>query len=369
MRRAESRFLGAQWLNILESLDDGLIILDAEQRLEFMNEGAAQLTGFSADQAVGLPAARLFAANPWLLDLLHATRASGVRNVRGDAQLVGRRGGATRPVRAAATLLVDEDGAEIGSMVTLHDLSYQRELESRSREADRLGQLEILLAGLAHEIKNPLSGMRGAAQLLADTRGDEHRARECTQIILGEIDRLNRLMAQLLDLTGPPRLERRAINIHELIDRVLAIEGAGRGSRLTFVRSFDPSLPHVLGDAGRLTQVLLNLVRNAVDASPPGGTIILTTRMETSYYVAGANGREQFLSLDVSDQGPGIPPENLGRVFSPFFTTKDGGTGLGLAISQRIITEHGGVLRVRSEPGVGSIFTVTLPVARGDTHV
>jgi len=367
MRRAQSRFLGEHWLNVLESLDDGLIVLNAEQHLEFMNEGAAQLIGLSAVQAVGLPAAKLFAGNPWLMELLHATRVSGVRNVRGDAQLSGRYGG-TRPVRAAATLLVDDDGREVGSMLTLHDLSYQRELESRSREADRLGQLEILLAGLAHEIKNPLSGMRGAAQLLASAAGDGHRMRECTNIILGEIDRLNSLMAQLLDLTGPPRLERRAVNIHELIDRVLAIEGAGRGGRLTFVRSFDPSLPDVLGDAGRLTQVLLNLVRNAVEVSPPGGTITLTTRMETSYYVAGANGREQFLSLDVSDQGPGIEPENLGRIFSPFFTTKDGGTGLGLAISQRIITEHGGVLRVKTEPGVGSIFTVTLPVARGNSH-
>lgn len=368
MRRAESRYLGEQWLNVLESLDDGLIVMNGVQQLEFMNEGAAQLTGLSAVQAVGLPATRLFAGNPWLLELLEATRASGVRNVRGDAALAGRHGG-TRPVRAAATLLVDDEGHEVGSLVTLHDLSYQRELESRSREADRLGQLEILLAGLAHEIKNPLSGMRGAAQLLSSTQPDEHRMRECTQIILGEIDRLNSLMAQLLDLTGPPRLERRGVNIHELIDRVLAIEGAGRGGRLSFVRAFDPSLPDVLGDSGRLTQVLLNLVRNAVEVSPPGGTVTITTRMETSYYVAGANGREQFLSLDVSDQGPGIEPENLSRIFSPFFTTKDGGTGLGLAISQRIITEHGGVLRVKTEPGSGSIFTVTLPVDRGNHHV
>ena len=241
MRRAESRYLGEQWLNILESLDDGLIVMNAEQRLEFMNEGAAQLTGLSAVQSVGLPSGRLFAGNPWLLELLQATRASGVRNVRGDASLLGRHGG-TRPVRAAATLLVDDEGREVGSLVTLHDLSYQRELESRSREADRLGQLEILLAGLAHEIKNPLSGMRGAAQLLSTSQPDEHRMRECTQIILGEIDRLNSLMTQLLDLTGPPRLERRGVNIHELIDRVLAIEGAGRGGRLNFVRAFDPEL-------------------------------------------------------------------------------------------------------------------------------
>src|SRR5262245_413905 len=112
MRRAESRYLGEQWLNVLESLDDGLMVMNGEQQLEFMNEGAAQLPGLSAFQSIGLPAGRLFAGNPWLLELLEATRASGVRNVRGDAALAGRHGG-TRPVRAAATLLVDDDGREV----------------------------------------------------------------------------------------------------------------------------------------------------------------------------------------------------------------------------------------------------------------
>jgi len=368
MERAATSFLQEHWLNVFESLDDGLVVIGQSGRVEFINEGAAQLTGLSSVQAVGQPASQVFASNRWLVELISTTRSSGVRNVSADAALLGR-SRVERPIRAAATLLVNPRGEEIGALLTLHDLSYQRELESRSREADRLGQLEILLAGLAHEIKNPLSGMRGAAQLLAASTADPKRTKECTQIIVGEIDRLNALMAQLLDLTGPSRLERVPVNIHEVVDRVLAIEAASANGKLHFIRRFDPSLPPVMGDAGRLTQVLLNLVRNAIQASAPGGTVTLTTRMETSYYLAGAHGREQFLSLDVSDQGPGIPDENLARIFSPFFTTKNGGTGLGLAISQRIVAEHGGVLRVKSEPGVGTIFTVTLPVERGLTYV
>jgi two-component system nitrogen regulation sensor histidine kinase GlnL len=369
MTRAVGSFLEEHWLNILESLDDGLVIISESGTVEFMNEGAAQLTGLSSAQATGARATQVFAGNPWLLELLATTRTSGVRNVRADASLVGR-SRAQRPIRAASTIVVDAEGNARGTLLTLHDLSYQRELESRLREADRLGQLEILLAGLAHEIKNPLSGMRGAAQLLASGSTEAKRIRECTQIIVGEIDRLNGLMTQLLDLTGPARLERAAVNIHEIVDRVLAIEGATVAGRLSFVRRFDPSLPPVLGDAGRLTQVLLNLVRNAIEASPQGGTITLTSRMETSYYLAGAHGREQFLSLDVADRGTGIAAQDLPRIFSPFFTTKSDGTGLGLAISQRIVTEHGGVLRVRSEPGEGTVFTVTLPVDRGaNNHV
>jgi two-component system nitrogen regulation sensor histidine kinase GlnL len=368
MNRAESRFLQEHWLNVLESLDGGLVVISENGRVEFMNEAAAQLTGLSSAQAMGQPAAQVFGGNRWLLDLIATTRASGVRNVSADASLVGR-SRLERPIRAAATLLVDAQGKDLGALLTLHDLSYQRELESRAREADRLGQLEILLAGLAHEIKNPLSGMRGAAQLLTTAVSDPKRTKECTQIIVGEIDRLNSLMTQLLDLTGPSRFDRVPVNIHELVDRVLAIEASSANGRISFNRRFDPSLPPVMGDAGRLTQVLLNLVRNAIEASPAGSGITLTTRMETSYYLAGAHGREQFLSLDVSDQGPGIATDNLARIFSPFFTTKSGGTGLGLAISQRIVSEHGGVLRVKSEPGVGTIFTVTLPVERGLTYV
>ena len=122
------------------------------------------------------------------------------------------------------------------------------------------------------------------------------------------------------------------------------------------------------GDRGRLTQVLLNLVRNAVEVSPPGGQVTVSTRMETSFYVSDSNGREQFLSIDVSDQGPGISQENQSRVFAPVFTTKSEGTGLGLAISQRIVAEHGGVLRLQSEPGHGATFTMTLPVDRSAAH-
>ncbi|MBU6282765.1 PAS domain-containing sensor histidine kinase, partial [bacterium] len=264
----------------------------------------------------------------------------------------------------AATMMTDPLGEQVGTIVTLHDRSHESELESRNREADRLGQLEILLAGLAHEIKNPLSGMRGAAQLLSASNADEHRRRECTQIIVSEIDRLNGLMTQLLDLTGPARLERTRVNMHEVVEQVLAIEATGNDRGIRFVRRFDPSLPCVKGDRGRLTQVLLNLVRNAIEVSPRKGQVVIATRMETSFYMTGSEGRERFLSIDVSDHGPGIPPEDQSRVFAPFFTTKAEGTGLGLAISQRIVAEHGGMLRLHSEPGLGATFTMTLPVDR-----
>lgn len=365
MRKAASAFLEAQWWNVLESIDDGVFVTSPSGRLEFMNEGGAALTGLSAALAIGRPAEETLGTNRWLLELIETTRATGVRNVRADSML--HQAGTSRrqlPVRAAATPLVDDTGNSLGTLLTLQDISYQRELESRSRESDRLAQLEILVAGLAHEVKNPLSGMRGAAQILERAVGDEPRSRECTDILLREIDRLNDLIAQLLDLAGPPRLKREALNIHELLDAVIRTLTADSEHAIKFVREFDPSLPPVRGDSGRLTQVLMNLLRNATEATPRGGRITLRTRMETSYRVGGNEGRDQFLSVDIEDEGPGIPGEHLSRIFNPFFTTKDDGTGLGLAISQRIINEHGGVLRVRSAATRGSIFTITIPVDR-----
>ena len=369
MRKAASKFLEAQWWNVLESIDDGVLVTDTSGQLEFMNEGAAALTGLSAAMVVGRPVSEVLIANNWLLELLQTTAVTGVRNVRADSML--QQSGTSRrqlPVRAAATPLVDDRGNAIGTLLTLQDISYQRELESRSRESDRLAQLEILVAGLAHEVKNPLSGMRGAAQILERAVGDTPRSRECTDILLHEIDRLNDLIAQLLDLAGPARLKRESVNIHELLETVILTLTADTGQQAEFMREFDPSLPPVRGDSGRLTQVVMNLLRNAVEVNPADGRILLRTRMETSYWVGGSEGRDQFLSLDIADEGPGIPEENMSRIFNPFFTTKDDGTGLGLAISQRIITEHGGVLRVRAARPRGTVFTLTLPVNRNNQH-
>lgn len=368
MRKASSNFLEHEWLNVLESIDDAVLVATPAGHLEFMNEGAAALMGISAALAVGRPIDEALEPNPWVLELLETTRATGVRTVRADSVLQRDTSNPnTVPVRAAATLLVNDSGTSIGTLLTLQDLSYQRELESRSRETDRLRQLEILVAGLAHEVGNPLSGMRGAAQILEQAVADTPRSRECTSILLQEIDRLNDLIAQLLDLAGPARLDRTILNVHELLDSVITTLSAESGRSIFFAREFDPSLPGVRADAGRLTQVMINLIRNAMDACSAGQTITLRTRMETTYSVGGTNGRDQFLSVDISDEGGGIPPDQLGSIFNPFFTTKAGGTGLGLSISQRIVTEHGGVLRVRNSGENGAVFTMTLPVDRSDT--
>ena len=369
MIKASSDFLTREWLNVLESLDDGVFVVDSDGTLDFVNEGGAELSGVTAHRAVGQPIQKALAANPWIIELLETTLDSGVRNVRAEGVLRDKQSPwRSAPVRAAVTLLDNGHGDRVGTLLTLQDMSYQRELESRSRESERLQHLEILVAGLTHEVKNPLSGMKGAAQILESEIADSPRTRECTGILLDEIDRLTNLIGQLLDIAGPSRLDTKAVNIHELLDQVVLTLQPGLSPTIEIARVFDPSLPPVRVDVSRLIQVLMNLIRNAAEAGGDPATITLRTRMETSYRVGGQNGREQFLSIDICDEGPGIPEQDIHKIFNPFFTTKDDGTGLGLAISQRIVNEHGGVLRVQPQKQGGAVFTVTLPLERAPSH-
>lgn len=365
MKKAVSEFLQANWLNVLESIDEAMIVVNHSGAVEFMNETAAALTGLSAARTIGTPAAEAFRANPSLLELIeaHETRLNALHV---DSTLLDRLQHEI-PVHAATIPLRAEDGTPIGTLLTLQDRSHQRELEARTREVERLGELETLVAGLAHEIRNPLSGMRGAAQLLAAQPGGDARTEECTAIVVEEIDRLEALLSQLLELSGAPKAAHASVNIHKLLDHVIGIETA-KDPNLKFERQYDPSLPEITGDSNRLVQVLLNLVRNAHEVTPPGGTITLLTKLETTYRVAGVGARVRFLSVEVRDQGGGIADGDLERIFAPFFTTKTHGTGLGLAVSQRIVSEHGGILRARNEPGVGAVFSVTLPVTSGAHH-
>lgn len=365
MKKAVSEFLQNQWLNVLESIDEGMVVVDREGTIEFMNEAAALLIGQSATLAIGAPASRVLKTNPWAVGLLVGPDAPSDHAIHLEDQVL--RSPSPVPVHASATPLREEDGTRVGTLLTLQDRTHQRELAARGRESERLSELETLVAGLAHEIRNPLSGIRGAAQLLSAQSSKNPKAVECTEIVVEEIDRLEGLMSQLLELSGPPRGERVAVNVHKLLEHVVGIETASRPES-RFVRQFDPSLPPVFGDPARLTQVLLNLVRNAVDANPENERVVLATRMETTYRLTGTGHAGRFLSIEVKDHGAGVPDKDLERIFSPFYTTKSHGTGLGLAISQRIVSEHGGVLRARNTAGQGATFTVTLPVDSGTNH-
>ncbi|GAB4552830.1 MAG: ATP-binding protein [Geothermobacteraceae bacterium] len=222
--------------------------------------------------------------------------------------------------------------------------------EEQLRRADRLSALGELSAGLAHEIRNPLGSIRGTAEIVRDGVPEESHLREFADILLREVDRLNRVVQDFLDFARPEQPGEDRVDLNRLVDEVLALTGRMLAKSQIEVRFDRGDLLLCRGRSEQLRQVLLNLVINAHQAMPAGGTLALSTRCD------GQRAR-----LKVQDTGAGIAPENLERIFDPFYTTRSNGTGLGLAITARIISGHRGTITVDSTPGQGALFTIELP--------
>jgi two-component system nitrogen regulation sensor histidine kinase GlnL len=306
----------------------------------------------------------VFAPQPWLAGLLAGIAPGGTHRLTERGELRAPFGRQFL-VRLTLSPLFDAGGGLIGTALLFHDLTAQRPHTETAERRARVSDLAAVAAGLAHEVKNPLGGIKGAGQLLAERFGDDADASRFTALIIREVDRVSGLLEQLLELTRPPHLRPAAVNVHRVLQEVLLLEGVTASDALTVDCRFDPSLPDVWADEDQLRQIFLNLVKNALDAMERAGTLTVTTRIETDFHVRHPDwGRSrQFLSVEIEDTGSGIAPDDLERIFTPFFTTKATGTGLGLAITHRLVTQHGGILHVESETGRGTRFRVSLPVA------
>jgi signal transduction histidine kinase len=217
-----------------------------------------------------------------------------------------------------------------------------------------------MAAGVAHEIRNPLGGIRGASQLLAREMNKEKRLKDFLDVIVREVDRLDRTVEQLLDFARPMKADTAQISIEEVIDRALTLsktEIEKHGVRV--VKKFPAHKKLIDADASQLTQVFLNLFLNATQAMKHGGTLAVSIREDAGL----ADEKEPSLSVEIKDTGCGMPPNVLDHLFMPFFTTRENGTGLGLAVSHRIIEEHGGSIDVASEEGKGTTFVVSFRAA------
>jgi two-component system sensor histidine kinase HydH len=236
------------------------------------------------------------------------------------------------------------------------------QIYERMKERDRLAALGQMAAGLAHEIRNPLGSIKGAAQYLQplESQKSDDSTREFLDIIVEEVDRLNKIVSQFLDYARPYRGDPSPLDANDVVRKTIyLIEKERSSSSIEITMNLHDGLPQVRADAQQLRQVFLNLTINALDAMPQGGRLQVSTSLRRSTRRGAAAA---FLEIRFRDDGIGIPPADLRNLFIPFFTTKEKGTGLGLPISQRIIENHGGTIEVRSQPGSGSTFTVLLPV-------
>jgi two-component system nitrogen regulation sensor histidine kinase GlnL len=351
------------YANVVDSVGDGVIVLDNTGAVTLVNPAAEELAGVSRRQARGGLFSDIFKEEGPLLEMVAKTVATGM-SVSDHENIVLKRNGKLTPVGASTSPLLSSGGERIGTIVLLRDLTNVRELEEAVRQADRLSSLGALAAGLAHEIKNPLGGIKGAAQLLELEFPENEDLREYIRVMLKEVQRVNLIVEELLALASPGRLKQDKVNLHRVLsDIVLLQRRAADGQSITFGQYFDLSIPPILADEALLTQLFLNLIRNAMEAVGEGGVVKVTSRVLADYSMnQKGERRARMVAIDIADNGPGIAADVLEHLFTPFFTTKSKGTGLGLAICQKIVSEHRGMIKVDSEPSRGTVFTVMLPL-------
>lgn len=344
---------------IIDGLSGALMVLDQAGRIEFANPAAEVLFDTSIKRLKGIGVELLFGGQPEEIALIHLVRDSGQRFSKREAQMINLSG---------ASLIVDYSVAALNDGLLLMEVHPRDRLLRIEREEELLNHhatARSLIRGLSHEIKNPLGGIRGAAQLLERELPDEE-LKEFTRIIIDETDRLRNLVDRMMGPYRKPKIQQ--VNIHEVLEHVRALIDVEAEGQIQLIRDYDPSIPEFSGDYEQIIQAVLNIARNAfqalqenVIASPQ---ICLRTRA-IRRITLGTEMHRLVCSVEIIDNGPGIPEQILSTVFYPMVTGRAEGTGLGLSIAQSIINQHQGLIECTSVPGRTS-FQIYIPLESKD---
>ncbi len=339
----------------LEHLATAVILLDEESRIAYINPAAENLFDISDKNMHGLPLQQVFTHTEQLASAMQQAVQNNASFIEHDLTL-GTHGNvnAKLHLRCAATPL---QFGKLYLLLEFHPMDRPLKLAREEQMLDQTQANRLLLRNLAHEIKNPLGGIRGAAQLL-EQELEKPGLREYTQVIVQEADRLRSLMEKLLAPQSASHAS--ALNIHEVLERVRSVVLAERPEGLKIKRDYDISLPALVGDKEQLIQVMLNIVRNAAQAMNGSGVIVLRTRVAHQATLIKRLHR-QAVRVEIIDNGPGIPPELQDKIFYPLVSGHADGHGLGLTIAQDFVSQHHGIIEFDSEPG-RTRFTVLLPI-------
>ncbi len=353
---------GIDALAVLAALPTPVLVLDSRDMVRDLNPAAEQFFDIGAGVARTMRFAELVSQDSPVLALIEAARAAGASVSEYGLTVDSPRTGA-RVVSLQAAPIAELPGHIV---VTMHELSIAAKIDRQLTHRHAARSVSAMAAMLAHEVKNPLSGIRGAAQLLEQTADPADR--ELTRLICDETDRICALVDRMDVFSDQRPMERHPVNIHEVLERVRKLGHTGFARHVRFIEDYDPSLPPVYGNRDMLIQVFLNLIKNAAEAvGEEGGEITLSTAYQhgIKLAVSGSESRVQLpLVVTIADNGAGIPEDLRPHLFDPFVTTKRNGTGLGLALVAKIIDDHGGVIEFDSQPR-RTQFRVMLPkVAR-----
>ncbi|WP_147820150.1 ATP-binding protein [Salidesulfovibrio onnuriiensis] len=346
----DSRALTAE---IVSNIPEGLVVCDSEGRITYVNEIVMNqlVRQFeSPAQLVGQQASALLPAELWELRSL-VDREHPV--VERELEL-GLNGGRKLPISAVVTDILADDGTHVGQLFMVRDLSQVKELQAEIRKADRMAAIGHLAAGVAHEVRNPLSSIKGYATYFGSLFEKDSENRKAAEVMTSEVDRLNRVISELLEMARPADIKLRNTDVAALLEgslRLVRQEAEASGVSVSLDIAEDVGAVDL--DPDRLTQAMINLYVNAVQAMPEGGRLDVR-----------ADREEDALRLTVADTGPGLPHGDVSRIFDPYFTTKQAGTGLGLAIVSKIIEAHSGEIRVEHTGPEGTAFTILIPIEK-----
>ena len=345
---------------LLDALSTGLLVLDGHLCVVYANVGAQDLLGLSLKQSRGHPISELFAGPQPLVELLRRSLTTGETCSGHEITLAPLPVAQASRVPVVLDITVTPMEGQITGSHLLVELVDARARQRISRETELLTRIDgsrLMVRQLAHEIKNPLGGLRGAAQLLERELHDG-ALKEYTRVIVTEADRLADLVDTMLGPTGPPR--KQLLNVHEVCEHVFRLLCNEAGPGISVERDYDPSVPDGRFDRNEIIQALLNIARNALQALHGTGKLIVRTRTISNLNIGPARHR-LVACIQVQDNGPGVPKDLHKTLFFPLVTAKADGTGLGLSVAQDMVARHGGLIEFQSRPGL-TIFSLLLPL-------
>jgi len=338
---------------IFEYLDTSVVLLDDQSRIIHLNPAAENLFDVSGNNLHGHPLQQVFTHTEQLASAIQQALRNNASYIEHDLTLGTHAHGKLQLRCAATPLQLDK----YYLLLEFHPMDRPLKLAREEQMLDQTQASRLLLRNLAHEIKNPLGGIRGAAQLL-EQEFEKPALREYTQVIIQEADRLRTLMEKLLSPQNSTHYS--TLNIHEVLERVRSVVLAEMPTGLKIQRDYDTSLPMLIGDKEQLIQATLNIVRNAAQAMQGSGSIILRTRIARQVTLVKRRHR-LAVTVQIIDNGPGILPELRDKIFYPLVSGRADGHGLGLTLAQDLVSQHSGAIEFESEPGL-TCFTVLLPL-------
>jgi len=346
---------------ILDHLNTSVLLVDRRQVVHYLNLAAETLLGLSRNQILGRPIAELLRNSGELSAIVERAFETWQPYARRELSIQGANGGDELIIDCSVSPF-ENDSSGTTVLIEISDTTQHQRISRETALLNQVGGSRLMIRQLAHEVKNPLGGLRGAAQLL-ERQLDDPSMREYTSIIISEADRLKTLVDSLLGPGHTPHKE--LLNVHELLQHVRQLLIAEAPPEIVIERDYDPSLPPMKLDRNQLIQAMLNLGRNAIQAMKSSGRLMLRTRALTGVSI-GTRRHRLAASIQFEDNGPGVPQHLQDTLFYPFVTGRAEGTGLGLAIAQDLVSRHGGLIEFESRPG-RTVFTLLLPFNSHDS--